>query len=120
MHVLRYALIYAVIDGHKNIGPAHLEAAEHLVEKMADGVRRQATAELSDKIAERILTHMREDPTEMLSRTGISVGVFNRNVPARDLENAISTLMNLGLLRDQKVVTSGRPRTLYVLAPATK
>jgi hypothetical protein len=119
MHVLRYALIYAVIDGLNQIGPAHLAAAEHLVAKMADGVRRQATAELSDKIAERILTHMREDPSEALSRTGITHGIFSRNVPARDVENAISALVSLGLLKAQRMTTKkGRPTTVYMLTPA--
>jgi len=120
MHVLRYALIYAVADGERHIAPEHLEAAEALVARMADGVRRQATAELSDKIAQRILTHMREDPGEVLSRTGISVGVFNRNVSARDLENAIHTLINLGLLSANKIATTGRPATVYALTPAGK
>jgi hypothetical protein len=118
MHVLRFALIYAVADGSNIIEPAHLEAAEHLVARMVDGVRRQATAELSDAIAQRILTHMREDPSEMLSRTGITHGVFSRNVPARDVENAIRTLMNLGLLQAQMVTTKGRPATMYALTPA--
>jgi hypothetical protein len=64
MHVLRFALIYAVADGLSKIDVVHLDAAECLVARMADGVRRQATAELSDAIAQRILTHMREDQSK--------------------------------------------------------
>jgi hypothetical protein len=99
LHVMRFGLIYALADGDRHIRVTHLEAAEGLVKRMAAGVRRQATAELSDKIAQRIIDHMREDTSEALTRTGISSAVFSRNVPARDLENAIHTLLNLGMLR---------------------
>jgi hypothetical protein len=117
LHVLRFGMIYALADGDRHIRVTHLEAAEDLVKRMAAGMRQQATAELSDKIAERILTHMREDPSEALSRTGISCAVFSRNVPPRDLENAIHTLTNLGLLQPSRITTGGRPRTVYALTP---
>jgi Protein of unknown function (DUF3987) len=118
MHILRYALIYAVCDGSKHIEVPHLIAAERLVAKMAEGVRQQATSELQDGIAQRILSHMREDPSEMLSRTAISAGIAAKNVPARDLEDAIRTLKNLGLLGEHKVPTKGRPTTMYALTGA--
>jgi hypothetical protein len=117
MHILRYALIYAIADGFKYIRVAHLEAAEDLVKRMAAGMHQQATGGLSDSIAQRIITHMKEDPGEALSRTGISCEVFSRNVPARDLENAIRTLTDLGWLQVRQLATSGRPRTVYALVP---
>jgi Primase C terminal 2 (PriCT-2)/Protein of unknown function (DUF3987) len=120
VHILRYALIYAVADASPKIEPAHLTAAEDLVRYFAEGIRQQATAELSDKIAERILTHMREAPDEALSRSDISCAVFQRNVGAKDLENAISQLEKLGLIRKYLVETKGRPRTMYALAGLAK
>jgi hypothetical protein len=114
-HILRYGLIYAVADASPKIEPAHLTAAEDLVRYFAEGIRQQATAELSDGIAQRILTHMREAPDEALSRSAISCEIFQRNVSARDLENAIRQLEKLGPLQGQQVPTKGRPRTMYAL-----
>jgi hypothetical protein len=115
VHILRYALVYAIADASPRIEPVHLLAAEDLVQYFADGIRRQATAELSDGIAQRILTHMREDPTEGLSRTAISCDVFQKHVAARDLENAIGQLVSLGMLQAAIIPTKGRNKTIYYL-----
>jgi hypothetical protein len=58
---------------------------------------------------------MREDPRETLTRTGISHDVFHRNVPAKDLEQGLYTLIKLGLLTEHVQPTAGRPRTVYRL-----
>jgi hypothetical protein len=95
-----------------------MRAAKTLVDHSRATIRRFATGDLaaiSDPIAARILTHMREDPKEVLSRTAISCDIFGRNVPAVQLENAISLLIHLGLLRQTTVQTSKRPTTVYAL-----
>ena len=62
------------------------------------------------------MTHMREDPNQVLSRTGISCDVFNRNVSAPLLENAINLLVRSGQLVVGVVKTKGRPATVYKVA----
>ena len=113
VQMLRVALIFAVADGSHEIDVAHLNAAKDFVDVATSGLRTIATGELKDVIAERILKHMREDPNEVLTRTGISCDVFKRNVPAKDLEQSIHTLLRLGLLTEHVEATGGRPRTVY-------
>ena len=113
--MLRLALIYAVADGSHGIEVVHLNAAKDFVDIAMHGLRTVATGELKDVIAQRILKHMREDPKETLTRTGISRAVFNNHVPAEKLEQGLRTLIRLGLTTEHVEPTAGRPRTVYRL-----
>jgi hypothetical protein len=115
VQTLRVALIYAVADGSPVVDLVHLNAAADFVGYANRGLRKIATTELKDPTAARILVHMREAPHETLTRTGISQNIFSRNVPAKDLENAIRLLLKLGLLTSHLEPTAGRPRTVYRL-----
>ena len=115
VQIIRLALIYAVADGARQIEPDHLLAAKSLVDHAGRSLATLATSDLSDPLARRILTYMREDPSEVLSRTQISINIFNKHVPARDLEIAIGLLIQLDLLTEAREPTPGRDRTVYRL-----
>jgi hypothetical protein len=113
VQMLRVALVFAVADGSPEIEVVHLNAAKDFVDCATRGLRAIAHGELKDVIAQRVLKHMREDPKETLTRTGVSRAVFNCNVPAKDLEQGLRTLLRLGLLAEHVEPTAGRPRTVY-------
>jgi hypothetical protein len=113
VQMLRVALVFAVADGSPEIKVVHLDAAKDFVDCATRGLRAIAHGELKDVIAQRVLKHMREDPKETLTRTGVSRAVFNGHVPARDLEQGLRTLIKLGLLVEHVEPTTGRSRTVY-------
>jgi hypothetical protein len=113
VQTMRIALVHAVTSGSSTLEPEHLQAAAALVDYAAKGIARLATGELKNVIAQRIISYMREDPGEALTRTGIYSDIFQRNVPALHLDTAIRELERLGLLKSEVQPTKGRPRTVY-------
>jgi hypothetical protein len=117
-HVIRLALIYALLDGQKTIEPQHLTAAVALwdyAERSAAWALGQATG---DPLAEHIHTALLRSPGG-LTRTQIR-DLCQRNLPADRVEQALQALAAAGHARQQRTLTGGRPAELWTAAaPST-
>jgi len=110
-HVIRLALIYALLDGQKTIGPEHLGAAVALwdyAQRSAAWALGQATG---DPLAERIHAALTRSP-DGLTRTQIR-DLCQRNLPADHVEQALHALAAAGRARQQRTLTGGRPAELW-------
>jgi hypothetical protein len=114
-HVIRLALLYALLDGQKTIQPEHLHAALALW----DYAKRSAAWALGqttgDPLAEHIHAALTRSP-DGLTRTQIR-DLCQRNLPANRVEQALNTLAAAGRAHQQRTLTSGRPAELWTAAP---
>ncbi len=111
-HTIRLALLYALLDGTRQIQPAHLNAALALWEY----ARRSATWALErtagDPLAHQIhaaLTHALPDG---LTRTQLR-DLLHRNPTTSQLDHALAALADDGKITSQRVLTAGRPAQLW-------
>ncbi len=115
-HVIRLALIYALLDGQKTIQPEHLHPALALwdyASRSAAWALGQATG---DPLAEHIHAALIRSP-DGLTRTQIR-DLCQRNLPADRVEQALNTLAATGRASQQRTLTGGRPAELWTTAPA--
>lgn len=110
-HVIRLALIYALLDCQTAIGNNHLTAALALY----DYARRSAHWALGtasgDPLAEQIHAALTASPNG-LTRTQIR-DLFHRNQPAQAIDTALATLTQAGRARHQRHHTNGRPANIW-------
>ncbi len=117
--VLRLSLLYAVLDGASSIGEPHLLAALALWRYAEDSARHIFGNSLGDPYADRILDALRSAPDGM-TRTQISVDVFNRNTRIDRIDAALQGLAADGSIRTvREEATGGRPAERF-FARATK
>lgn len=110
--VLRFALIYALLDCSKQIRAEHLEAALAVWE-YADASVRSIFGDLTgDSVADRILAVIRSDGDQ--SRRDIS-DLFGRNVSSARIGQALELLLADNKVESYKVEPEGlgRPATYY-------
>lgn len=110
--VLRFALIYALLDSSKQIRAPHLEAALAIWE-YADASVRSIFGDLTgDAVADRILAVIRSDGDQ--SRRDIS-DLFGRNVASARIGQALELLLADAKIESYKVEPDGlgRPATYY-------
>lgn len=110
--VLRFALIYALLDCSKQIRAPHLEAALAIWE-YADASVRSIFGDLTgDAVADRILAVIRSDGDQ--SRRDIS-DLFGRNVASARIGQALELLLADSKIESYKVEPEGlgRPATYY-------
>ena len=115
-HVIRLALIYALLDGQKTIQPEHLHPALALwdyAHRSAAWALGQATG---DPLAEQIHTALQRSP-DGLTRTQIR-DLCQRNLPAERVEQALASLAAAGRAHRGRTLTAGRPAELWTAAPA--
>jgi hypothetical protein len=116
-HVIRLALLYALLDGQKTIQPEHLHPALTLwdyAQRSAAWALGQATG---DPLAEHIHTALLHSP-EGLTRTQIR-DLCQRNLPADRIEQALASLATAGRAHRGRTLTAGRPAELWTAAPAS-
>jgi len=109
--VMRLALTYALLDGSPAIRPPHLEAALALWDYAEASVRYIFGDRIGDPVADRILEAIRGQGA--MSETEIYSGLFQRNVKAERIQQALSLLQHLGLLTASEEETAGRRRTVW-------
>jgi hypothetical protein len=106
-HVLRLAMLYALIDGRSRICTHDLLAGRSLLDYAAASLawaRRQAIA---DPLAERIASELSKRP-DGLTRTAVR-DLFARNVSAERIEEALGALQRDGRAACRRSPTGGRP-----------
>jgi Protein of unknown function (DUF3987) len=115
-HTIRLALIYALLDGQKSIGPEHLNAALALWDYTARSATWALGQATGDPLAEHIHAALAHSP-DGLTRTQIR-DLCQRNLPADRVEQALASLAATGRAKRQRTLTGGRPAELWTAAPA--
>jgi hypothetical protein len=114
-HVIRLALLYALINGHTTINPDHLHAALALHDYAARSAAWALEQSTGDPLAEQIHTALLHAPAG-LTRTQLR-DLYHRNRPGTHVEQALSTLAHTGRATRQRVLTAGRPAELWTATP---
>lgn len=118
-HVLRLALLYALLDSAEQIGLEHLEAAVALWRYCEDSARWLfSTYELEAGETERgsLVEFIKRGGSKGRSRTDISMGHYQKNKTAGEINAALEPLIHDGVvieIRDN-APAGGRPTTRYV------
>ncbi len=114
-HTIRLALIYALIDGARQITPEHLAAALALF----DYAQRSATWALertaANPLACQIHAALCHALPDGLTRTQIR-DLLHRNPTTIQLDQALAELAADSKIESQRVLTAGRPAQLWTAA----
>ncbi|MGH9116320.1 MAG: DUF3987 domain-containing protein [Acidimicrobiales bacterium] len=110
-HVLRLALLYALVDGETTIRLGHLEAGLALWEYAARSARWALRATAADPIAEQIHAALATSP-DGLTRTQLR-DLFRRNLPGARIDAALTALGSSGRAQRHRVLTAGRPAEVW-------
>ena len=114
-HVVRLALLYALLDGHTTIALPHLNAGLALWDYAARSAAWALQAASGDPLAEHIHAALAAT-TGGLTRTQIR-DLFHRNQPAHAIDHALATLAHTGRAHHRRVTTSGRPADIWTAQP---
>jgi hypothetical protein len=107
-HVMRLALLYALLDKSAEIGAPHLLAALALWDYCDRSARAVFGDSLGDPVADELLRLLRSCP-QGLTRTDIR-DYFQRNASADRIGRALGLLLQHKLARREEEPTEGRPR----------
>jgi hypothetical protein len=112
-HVIRLALIYALLDYSDTIAFEHLQAALAVWQYSADSAAWIFGDGLGDPTADEIWEAAKERPSG-LTRTEVS-DMFSRNKKRREIERALSVLEDAGRLRrDTRQPQRGRTAEIWI------
>ena len=107
--MLRFSLIYSLIDRANVIQVAHVEAAYALWRYCDASVRYIFRSKTGDRIADQLLDALRTAGDEGLDRASL-FAVFSNNVTAGQLDRAVARLVDAGLATTVEQPTGGRGR----------
>jgi hypothetical protein len=110
-HVMRLALLYALLDRSHVIKACHLMAGLALWDYCEQSVYHVFGDNLGDPVADEILRMLRACPGG-LSRSDIS-NHLGRHQPADRIGRALALLLQHRLARMQRVETGGRPSEMW-------
>lgn len=113
-HAVRLSLIYALIDGSKDIRLPHLNAALAVC-RYALRSAEYCFGALTGH-ARKILDALGNRETKEMTRTEIIGQVFNGHITAEQLNTALSELHRANRVNSRKEQTSGAPRELWAIA----
>ncbi|NSW84278.1 MAG: DUF3854 domain-containing protein [Syntrophothermus sp.] len=113
-HVMRLACIYALLDLSPVVRAEHLQAALALWDYCERSARFIFGDALGDPLADEILRLLRAAPNG-LTKTEIYEH-FGRNRSAAQINRALGSLLEFGLVQFQKEKTGRRPREGYAAA----
>jgi len=115
--VIRLAAAYALADSAPEILPVHTEAALAVLSYCAQSAEvvfgvpvAQLPPRADPRHAAKIVRHLHERWPEWTSRDEIGSGVLHGNIPAADVDAALSGLAARRLIERRQVPTDGRPR----------
>ena len=115
-HVIRLALLHALINGHTTIELPHLTAALELHDYAARSAKWTFDHATGDPLADQIHAALAHSP-DGLTRTQLR-DLFHRNRPGTRVEQALATLAHAGRATNQRILTAGRPAELWTATPA--
>jgi hypothetical protein len=110
-HIVRLALIYALLDRSDTINLAHLNAALALWDYATRSAAWALGQASGDPLAEQIHAALLATPAG-LTRTQIR-DLFDRNQPGAILDQALTALAYTGRARHRRVSTGGRPADIW-------
>ncbi len=113
-HVLRLAMLYALVDGHAIIGVAHLRAGLALWDYATRSVTWATRAATADPVAEQIHAALTAS-ADGLTRTQLR-DLFARNLPAARIDTALTVLGQTGRAHRRRATTAGRPAEIWAVA----
>ena len=116
-HTIRLALLYALADGQRQIGPPHLNAALALHDYTARSAAWALTGATGEPLAEQIHAALQANPAG-LTRSQIS-DTLKHNQPAGQLDHALNTLQAAGRATVTQIPTGGRPAQLWTATQAS-
>jgi len=112
-HTIRLALIYALLDRSTTISLPHLDAALAIWRYARDSTRWVFGDSLGDPTADDIWT-LAKERANGISRTEVR-DLFSRNTNAREIDRAITALVDAGRLRrDRGHDGNGRPAEIWI------
>lgn len=115
-HTIRLALIYALADAAKQIGPQHLTAALALHDYATRSAGWALQGATGQPLAEQIHAALTANPAG-LTRSQIS-DTLKHNQPAGQLDDALRALHTTGRATKTQIATGGRPAQLWTATPA--
>jgi hypothetical protein len=116
--VMRLSAIYALLDKSHLIRPEHHEAAMALWRYCEQSARWIFGTSTGDRNADKILRALRHAQTGM-TKTEISVEVFNRHASSAEIDEALRLLHGLHMVRCQTETTGGAPLQRWFFATET-
>jgi hypothetical protein len=111
-HVMRLALLYALLDSAAAVRREHLRAALEVWRYCFDSAKFIWGDALGDPDADRALQAIRDAGADGLSRWDL-VRVFSGHKAGTELNRVIRVLTERGLIRTVTTETQGRPETRY-------
>ena len=109
--VMRFAGIYAVVEGQREIGRSHLESALALWDYSERSCGFIFGEDVGDPVADRILKELKRVGEQGLTRTEITSDVFHRNLKPGSLLDALDRLKaaDLAFSAQEWDANGGRP-----------
>jgi hypothetical protein len=115
-HVVRLALLYALLDRAREIDVPHLESAL----AVWDVVRRSVQAVFAGRSGNDDADRIRDaiEPGGCMTLSEVHEHVFRRNISAGRVSTALELLQSLEEVRIEREETGGRPATVICRRPA--
>lgn len=110
-HVLRLAMLYALVDGDAVIATAHLRAGLALWDYAARSVAWATRSATADPVAEQIHAALAAS-ADGLTRTQLR-DLFARNLSGTRIDAALATLGRTGRAQRRRLMTAGRPAEVW-------
>ena len=113
-HTIRLALIYALLDNSPQITRPHLDAALALWRYARDSTHWVFGDSLGDPTADDIWA-LAKERAHGITRTEVR-DLFSRNKKAREIDRALTTLVDVGRLQRTRGHdrTTGRPAEIWI------
>ena len=106
--VVRFALIYALLDCTNRVDVPHLEAALAIWEHCEASAAYIFGNAVSDSVADEIHRALQQAGSSGMSRTAIR-DLFGRNKSGDRIASALQLLLTMGRARFENITTGGRP-----------
>ncbi|MGH8995781.1 MAG: DUF3987 domain-containing protein [Acidimicrobiales bacterium] len=110
-HVLRLAMLYALLDGDTTIRAGHLRSGLALWDYAARSIAWATRTATADPVAEQIHTALRSS-ADGLTRTQLR-DLFDRNQTTARIDQALAVLAQAGRAQRRRLPTAGRPAEIW-------
>jgi hypothetical protein len=111
-HTIRLALLYALLDGERQINTEHLQAALALWDYAARSATWALEETTGDPLAQQIHAALNHAHPGGLTRTQLR-DLLHRNPTTIQIDHALAALARDGKITSQRILTAGRPAQLW-------